>query len=466
MKIQDLQNKLVAVLGFGLEGRAVAQYLIKHGISPVLFDQKPWDQWDKKQQKYIKSLKLNFIFGPDCFKELGGFDIAFRSPGIKILNADIRTNIKKGLKVTSQTKWFFENCPGKIIGVTGTKGKGTTASLIFQILKKQYPVSSIQYPNIYLTGNIGKQQPSEFLDDLTKNDWVVYELSSFQLQDLERSPHIAVVLKTFLEHLDYHKDAREYFEAKTNITKHQTPEDYAVVNADDFFAKKIGERGQGKKVYFSTKQKLTSGCFTQDNLIAIKDILGKNFQYPISNIQLLGRHNLENVCAASAAAVLAGADQNSVISAIKNFKNLPHRLEFAGEKNGIKFYDDSISTTPETTIAAINSFAENLILILGGSSKNSDFNTLCSELTKKPNIKGLILIGQEAPKILASLEKTGNFRGKILTEAKNMREVFGQIKVLAKLGSIVLLSPACASFGMFKNYQDRGDQFKLEIQKW
>jgi len=470
MRIEDLKNKPIAVLGYGQEGEAVAKYLIKHRLEPVLFDQRPWDKWPKKKQEVIKKLGINFIFGPDCFKELAGFEVAFRSPGIPLSHPDLLN--WPNLMFTSQTKWFFEHCPAKIIGVTGTKGKGTTSALIYQILlTNNYSLPT----NVYFTGNIGKDQPLDFLDDLKSEDWVIYELSSFQLQDLTKSPHIAVVLMTTSEHLDYHKDNEEYQQAKNSITMFQTNNDFAIINADYPASVKIGEQGKGMKFYFSARKELERGCYIKDSQLIVIDVLGKNFQYPISNIQLRGRHNLENVSAAVSAGALLKIGGSVIQQAIDGFKGLEHRLEFVAEKQGIKFYNDSFSTTPETAIAAIKSFDETLIVILGGSKKNSDFRELGKTISRTKNIKALILIGQEAliikRAILSFSSPPGEEGGEggrtdadktplILESAKDMKDIFNQIKQIAAPGDIVLLSPACASFDMFKNYEDRGKQFK------
>ncbi len=481
-----MQGKLVAVLGYGQEGKAVAGYLLKHGIKPVLFDQKPWEKWEETDKLEIKKLGLNFIFGPDCFMELAGFDVAFRSPGVNPKQFTINN-----LQLTSQTKWFFEHCPAKIIGVTGTKGKGTTSSLIYGILalslrggvlpttKQSSPDERLPRPsdalgsrndteNVYLTGNIGKVQPLEILDNLNSDDYIVYELSSFQLQDLTQSPHIAVVLMTTSEHLDYHKDENEYVKAKSSITKFQSPDDFAVVNADFENSKKIGLEGNGKKVYFSRKQELAEGSFVQNGVIIWRSSENQGLEelIEVKDLQLKGDHNLENVCAAVSVGKILQIDNSVIRTAIAGFNGLEHRLEFVLEKQGIKFYNDSFSTTPETAIAAIKSFFEPEIVILGGSSKNSDFSELAKTVIKASNIKSLILIGQEASKIKEGILNTGEFKGRIFESAKSMEEIFAQIKTIAKTGDIVLLSPACASFGMFKNYKDRGEQFKNSVRNF
>lgn len=474
MGLDKLKGKLIAVLGYGLEGKAITKYLLKHGVKPVLFDQRPWENWDQIEKLEIKKLGLNFIFGPDCFMELAGFDVVFRSPGIS--GPKFKTYLSDFAVITSQTKWFFEHCPAKTIGVTGTKGKGTTASLIFEILKKNFQFSIFNLktnlkskilnhkPVIYLTGNIGKIQPLDFLDDLKPDDYVIYELSSFQLQDLTLSPYIAVVLMTTSEHLDYHKDEKEYVEAKSSITKFQSPEDFAVINSDYENSGKIGEQGEGKKFYFSGKQELRNGCFIKNGCVVhigaglktspTEEIL------KTADLQLKGAHNLENVCAAVSVGKIIGIDNNIIREAVINFKGLKHRLEFVTDKNGIKFYNDSFSTTPETAIAAIKSFTEPEIVILGGSSKNSDFTGLGKTVVAAKNIKALILVGEEAVKIKNSIHKAGIFSGIISEDAKNMAEIFRQIESVAKSGDVVLLSPGCASFDLFKNYKDRGEQFK------
>jgi UDP-N-acetylmuramoylalanine--D-glutamate ligase len=457
MDIRDLENKMVAVLGFGQEGRATTEYLLKHGIKPVLFDQKPWHEWDAETQEYIKSLGINFIFGPDFLKELAGFDVAFRSPGIPW--SKVKGQRSK-VQITSQTKWFFEHCPCKIIGVTGTKGKGTTATLISKILQLQAQSLKAKF-QIHLVGNIGETQPFEVLDNLKRDDWVIYELSSFQLQDLTQSPHIGVVLMTTSEHLDYHKDTQEYREAKTPIVKYQTAQDFAIVNADFEASVAIGKQGSGNKYYFSRKKQTAPGAFVHDEFVVFvnsSEMETKVLQ--VSDLKLKGAHNLENVCAAVVAAVCAGCSFEAIKSATLTFTGLKHRLEFVAEKQGIKFYNDSFSTTPETAIAAIKSFTEPEVIIVGGSSKNSDFTELGKTIADAKNIKAIIFIGPEEQRIQQAVESHSVFKGKMFTGAQSMQEIFDQVKSIATSGDIVLLSPACASFGMFKNYKERGEQFK------
>jgi UDP-N-acetylmuramoylalanine--D-glutamate ligase len=446
MTLSDLKNKQIAVIGYGLEGKAIVKYLIKHNLSPVLVDELPWEKWSKAEQSAIQNLKVNFIFGPDAFLELGTFDIIFRSPGIPVLK--LKQHIPKTCIITSQTKWFFDHCPSKIIGITGTKGKGTTTSLIYHILKTQTQHA------VYLTGNIGQTQPLEILDELTSSAYVVYELSSFQLQDLHKSPHIAVVLMLVSEHLDYHKDLNEYLTAKANITRFQTTQDFAVINADFPSSVKIGELSSGKHKFFSRQKPVVDGCYFETDAIITTE---SNFRFTIKHFPLRGKHNLENICAAILVARILNIEFEAINLALTKFKGLEHRLEFVANLRGIQYFNDSFSTTPETAIAAINSFFEPLIVILGGSSKNSNFEALGKTIDHAKNLKAVILIGEEAENIKQVISRTDIA---IYTSATNMKQIFEQIHSVAKSGDVVLLSPACASFDMFKNYKDRGEQFK------
>ncbi len=452
MNLTDLKNRQIAIVGYGMEGQAIARYLLKHNFSPALVDETPWEHWPKTTQQDIQALQVNFIFGPDAFLELKTFDIVFRSPGVAL--AKLKPKVNPRCVITSQTQWFFEHCRAKIIGITGTKGKGTTATLIYQILQNGQPDGA----KIFLTGNIGETQPLEFLDKLTPEDFVVYELSSFQLQDLHTSPQVAVVLMVTSEHLDYHQNVSEYVKAKSSICQFQTEQDYCIVNSDFPASVKIGELSKGQKLFFSTQQANNADCFVQNDELLIPKWEAKFFT---RHFLLRGKHNLQNISAAILACKCLGVSNAQISETINRFKGLEHRLEFVGEKHGIKYFNDSFSTTPETAIAAIQSFTEPLIVILGGSKKNSDFQELGKMINQSKNIKALILVGEEAKKIKDAVLVGGGEEGVLILEnAKNMEEIFGQIKSVATAGDVVLLSPACASFDMFKNYKDRGEQFK------
>ena len=402
----------MAILGWGVDTQDVEPWLRGQGAEITILDEKK---------------------DGEPFGDLSGFDVLVRSPGVYRFRKEIAEAEKKGTVVTSKMKIFFDVCRGKIIGVTGTKGKGTTATLIYEILKAAGT-------KVFLAGNIGTGIFAE-IEKIDEETWVVLELSSFQLIDLEKSPAIAVVLMVTREHQDWHKDEEEYVLAKANIVKFQQKENWAVVNKDYPNSVRIGEMAEGI-VMWITKNDLEG--------------IDKN------EVRLRGEHNLENIVAAAAAARIAGAEEETIRQTVSDFKGLVHRLEEVAKVKGVSYFDDSFSTTPETTIAAINAFSEPVILIAGGSEKGSDFSELGRVISETKNIKAIILIGLMADRIEKSIE---NKKIKILKGAKNMREIFEMVKREAAEGDVVLLSPACASFDMFKNYKERGEEFKGEVRK-
>ena len=302
------------------------------------------------------------------------------------------------------------------------------------------------------------------MDKLNAQSVVVLELSSFQLLDLNKSPHVAVMLMTTSEHLDYHKDLEEYVDAKRNILKFQTKKDFAILNRDYIASNESDIHTNAKVFYVSTERNGYEGCSIKDNEVFLK-LNGKEDKIiDASEILLPGKHNLENVSAAVLAATLSGVSKENIVLVLKTFKGLEHRLELVATINGVKYYDDSFSTTPETAMAAIEAFKEPEILILGGSSKNSDFTELGKVISLHKNIKAIIGIGLEWTKIKSKI-KNQKSKIKIIEGCKNMREIVQKAVLISEPGDVALLSPACASFDMFKNYKDRGNQFKEEVKK-
>lgn len=492
--INDFSGKKVAILGGGIEGVSSARFLKGKGASVTVLDQKKEDEIDKDIRKILRENDIKILSGKNYLRNLKDFDLVVRSPGIKIQNLESRIQNKK---ITSQIKLFFDLCPCPIIGITGTKGKGTTSSLIYEMLKKQRL-------DVYLGGNIGKP-PLDFLDKLNPQSLVVLELSSFQLYDLTKSPHIAIMLMTTSEHLDYHKDIHEYVDAKRNILRFQTKDDYAIVNKDYPASNESDIHTEGKVFQISRIGKVKEGCFVENGKVFVRVSRGpvkgflpvdarsslsrsdelrvagspSIFATPrfrtaeiikIKEILLPGEHNLENVCAAVMASTLVFLQRGislretkeNIAAVLKTFKGLEHRLELVRNVNGVRFYDDSFSTIPETAIAAIEAFDDPEILILGGSSKNSDFKELGRVISEAKNIKAIIGIGKEWAKIKSQIQ---NNKSQIIEGCKNMREIVQKAVSISKPGDVVLLSPACASFDMFKNYKDRGNQFKEEVRK-
>jgi UDP-N-acetylmuramoylalanine--D-glutamate ligase len=282
---------------------------------------------------------------------------------------------------------------------------------------------------VWLGGNIGRD-PFEFLDQIQAEDFVILELSSFQLQDLQQSPHVAIVLNITSDHLNHHKSRDEYVQAKSAILAFQTVSDIAILHPDlpDWFK----QLGAGQKIFFDPTE--ASGFETK----------------------LLGRHNWENIAAATQAAKQLGIEETQIRQAVAEFEALPHRLKSLGQINGVTYVDDAFSTNIDPTIAAIEAIATPLILIVGGFDKGLDFKPLGEKIIQTPNLKGLVVIGQVTDKILSAVK---GFGGKVLSGAKSMPEIIGQARSIAVPGDTILFSPGTASFDMFKNEQDRGEQF-------
>jgi len=446
------KDKKVAVIGAGVEGISTADYLASKGAVVSLLDKKIGTEIETKRLDQVKKLRVKYCFGKDYLSSLEDFEIVFRSPGVRRDLPEIINAEKAGTQITSQIKLFFDLCSAPIVGITGTKGKGTTASLIYEILKAAGK-------KVFLGGNIGKP-PLDFLDQVTADSLVVLELSSFQLMDLEKSPHIAVVLMITSEHLDWHKDVDEYTKAKGRIVKYQNENDFVVINKDFPSSLKLGEASRAKKYYVSTKESLERGAYIDKGFI-VSVTNGWTTIAKIDEVKIPGEHNLQNIAAAVAVAGILEIPPDIISKTIISFKGLPHRLEFVREVNGVKFYSDSASTTPETAIAAVKAFKNPKIVILGGSSKQSDFGQLGRAISTN-NLKAVILIGEEAKRIKEAIG-VAKFSGEVIEGLKTMEEIVEKAKDLAKPGDVAILSPACASFDMFKNYLDRGEQFKATV---
>ncbi len=404
------KNKKIAILGYGIEGQDAEKFLKSQGAKVTILD---------------KKLDENYL------QNLNNFDVIVRSAGVYRYLPEIIEAEKNGVVITSPIKIFFENCPGKIIGVTGTKGKGTTSTLIYEILKRDKK-------EVYLAGNIGKPY-LELLPKLTKDSFVILEMSSFQLIDLSLSPHIGVVLNITSDHMDWHKDQEEYVNAKKNIVSWQLQTDVAVVNEEYESSKSFAQLTKAKVIFFS-KQKL------EDKYK--KDLL------------LRGEHNLENIAAAVTVAKVLKINEEKILDVVKNFKGLEHRLELVDSIEGITFYNDSFATGPQPTIAAINSFTEQETLILGGSDKGLDYSELGKFISEKENVKNIILIGLIRDQIKKHIKNKNIFD----LGTSSMTEIIKKSFEITPMGGVVILSPAAASFDMFENYKDRGNQFKKAVK--
>lgn len=444
MKLNQLKDKKILILGFGREGRDTFKFLETKRLAREIgiADQKKIT--DIPRRKNIK-----FFFGKNYLNSIKNYDVIIKSPGIPY--RVVKPFIKKDHKLTSQTEIFFDNFEGKIIGITGTKGKSTTTTLIYKILKE----ANLK---VHLVGNIGKPVLTTLIK-ARPDDIFVYELSCHQLNKLRKSPYIAVFLDIFPEHLDYYKNFNAYFRAKQNICLHQKKSDYFIFNSDFQLLRNLSKKVKSNLLSFGFKSFRNRIAYLKDNWIFYN---GKKV-INTKDVPLLGQHNISNVMAAIIVAKVMHCPNQSIKKAIKSFKSLEHRLEFVGKFKGILFYNDSLSTIPQATIAALDALKDKGVssLILGGYDRGIDFGKFAKNIANF-GLKTIIFFPPSGLRIHKSILRFWPSRNKNKPNfffAKNMREAVKLCYNYTPKGKVCLLSPASPSFGLFKNYKDRGEQF-------
>lgn len=458
----------IAILGYGVEGRAMLEYLLEHGYTNLTI----CDQSEKLTGIHSD---VQIRLGENYLQNLDDFDVVFRSPGISFFRSEIQEIMDSHTVISSMTKYFFEHCRAPIIGVTGTKGKGTTASLITEILRRDGK-------KVFLGGNIGVPAVS-FLDDVVEDSFVVLELSSFQLVDLEISPHIAVVLNVTSDHMDYHSSVEEYHESKYPIMAYQSAANFAVLNQDYPYATEFGTQGEGTKLYVSCKQLMINGAWVADQKVRVIDTDDVNFRergwvdiLDVSEIGLVGRHNWENVLPAVTVGKILEIPDAKIAMAVREFHGLPHRLEKVIGTGGIEYYNDSFSTTPESCLAACSAFndmGKPFYLLAGGSEKGSDFTALGWKLSQMKFLQKVFVMGPSGVRIREALihgHETCTEDGTVcrlpvpIEHTESLREAITKAHEEAAMlgvdGTVILMSPAAASFNEFANYKERGEYFK------
>ena len=451
-----VKNKKVAIIGLGVSNIPLIDYLHNLDAKIMLFNNKPIDHLDNSILDKIYDYKIDYSFGENYLSKLVGFDIIFRTPSCRPDLPEIQKEVERGAILTSEIELVLELCPGTTIGVTGSDGKTTTTSLIYEILKEENL-------NCYLGGNIGIPLFTK-IGEMKPEDYVVLELSSFQLMTMNVSPKIAVITNVTPNHLDIHKSYEEYIQAKANIFKYQSENDLLVLNYDNKITNEFGKIAPSKVIYFSSKEKIENGLILDNNIIKECDDGLRRHILSTKDIKLRGVHNCENICAAIAATKnIVSID--SQIKAISNFSGVNHRLEFVKEIDGTKWYNDSIASSPTRTIAGLNSFDEDIVLIAGGYDKHLDYKPLAQPIINK--VSKLILLGQTSDKIYQEVTKLLSIENKKLDIFKTttLEEAINKAKEVSKKGDVVLFSPASASFDMFKNFEERGNKFKDLVNK-
>ena len=446
-----IRFRKVAVIGLGVSNLPLIDYLYEKKAQVTVFDERTIDEISQDIINKINTYEFKYSFGKNCLENLKGFNIIFRSPSCLPTKPELQEEANRGAIVTTEVEMLMEMCPCKIIGVTGSDGKTTTTSMINAILQKA------GY-NTFLGGNIGTPLFTR-LPEIKPDDIVVLELSSFQLMNMHVSPDIAVITNITPNHLNIHKDYEEYIEAKKSIFKNQNENGILILNYDNDITKSCAKEAKGKVVFFSSKEKLDNGFIVDEDVVKECEDKVRKHILNTDEVILRGNHNFQNIATALAATKTL-VDTDVAVQAIKEFKPVEHRIEFIREIDGVKWYNDSASSSPTRTLSGINAFKENIILIAGGYDKNLDYEPLAKPVVDK--VSSLILIGQTAEKIFDAVKGEAEKENKKIDiyMCDSLEQTIEIAKKSAKKGDIVLFSPASASFDMFKNFADRGEKFK------
>lgn len=451
-----IRFRKVGIIGLGVSNIPLLDYMYEKQARVTVFDEREIDDISKEILDKITNYGFEFSFGKNCLEKLKNFDIIFRSPSCLPTRKELAEEEKRGAIVTTEIEMLMKMCPCKIVGITGSDGKTTTTSLIYAILNQA------GY-NTHLGGNIGTPLFTK-LSEIKPDDIVVLELSSFQLIGMEVSPDVSVITNITPNHLNIHKDYEEYIEAKKNIFKFQDEKGIVVLNYDNDITRECSKEANGKVIYFSKKERLDDGFIVDEKVIKQCEDKIRRHILNTNEVVLRGEHNYENI-ATALAATSSLVEIEDAVKAIKEFKPVEHRLELVKEIDGVKWYNDSVSSSPTRAIAGLNSFDEEIVLIAGGYDKNLDYTPIAKPIVE--NVKTLILLGQTSGKIFEAVKKELENQDRELPiyMCNSLEETVSIAKKLAKPGQIVLFSPASASFDMFKNFADRGRKFKNIINE-
>lgn len=455
MKEREIGGSSVLILGYGREGQSTHRYLHQH------YPEKEIGIADQKEEiKPAVDSPVNLHTGEEYLKNICRYDVIVRSPGVPLNLPELKHSIEEGRQLTSATNIFFSECPGMIVGVTGTKGKSTTSSLTAQVLEKEYP-------DVRLVGNIGRPA-LDYLAGSEEQTIFVVELSNFQLEDIRYSPHVAIILNIVPEHLDrYNGDFSQYAEAKGKILQFQTPDDIVIFNPAHHLPDQLTSRCPARKYRFSLEPGNDSNLYLEDKNIFLREGNSKpQFVMTREEIPLMGEGNLENTLAAISAGLVLNVPLEKIRKAVAEFKALEHRLEFVGKYRGIRFFNDSLATIPEATIHALRALgSEVATLIAGGHERGLDFSKL-GEFLGETQVKTLILFPPTGAKIWQVVSQfTPKEKWPQKHEVSSMEEAVKIAFETTPSGKICLLSPASASFGLFRDYDERGKLFKRLVSQ-
>lgn len=458
-----MTGKRAAVVGLGVSNLPLVRFLLSRGVKVTGMDRRTPSEMDGRYEelKTMTNQGLDLRLGPDYLRDLPDFPLVFLTPGIRKDLPEITAARSRGAVFGSEIGLVMQLSMAPVLAVTGSAGKTTTTSLLGRILETDGR-------RVHVGGNIGRPLIGE-VENFVPDDLVVLELSSFQLQMLGKSPHVGAITNISPNHLDVHASMEEYIEAKKNIFRFQGPDDWSVLNADNpATAAMVGEC-PGHVAQFSRNREVECGAFMRGGEIVFRGpaIGGGGAEERVlaaaAGIRIAGEHNLENILCAAAMAALAGCADGSIARALTAFSGVEHRLELVGEFGGVKYYNDSIATSPDRTLAALRTIRDPIHLILGGYDKKIPFDELALEVARLPQMRTVLLIGQTAQKIGALIERAvaaASGAGPAIVYAGTLSEAVAEGRRRAGPREVILLSPACASFDQYRNFEERGLEFK------
>ncbi len=454
--LDSLRSQRIAVIGTGMSNMALAKFLLSQGCKVTACDKKRGEELGAAYDT-LRSLGIELRLGEGYLSGLDDFDTLFVTPGIPLDLPEIDAARRGGVNISNEIALFLLLCRGKIIGITGSNGKTTTTTLTGRIL-------SLYYDRVFVGGNIGNPLIEQVLE-IPEDAKVVMELSSFQLQSATVSPEISSILNIYPNHLDHHRSMEEYIEAKRNILRYQSADDYAILNHDNPISAESCGSTKGKALFFSRIEELEEGAFLSGDDIYV--VLGGRAGRICSkcDLKIPGDHNVENVLAASLIASVAGVPAEAIASGVTGFTGVAHRLELVRELDGVVYYNDSKATTPSSTVAALRAVEKPVVLIAGGYDKHLSFDELAEYMVDR--VKGLVLMGQTARQIDESVRKAAGIKGvghPPIVHAASLEDAVLKAKELSSSGDAVLFSPACASYDMFGNFMVRGDRYREIVQ--
>ncbi len=450
-----LYGKKVYVIGLGVSHKELIPVLKAHGIDVTVCDKS--EKYEAENKAILDAIGVKYLLGKDYPEYFDEADVIFRTPGMYYLDPVLTRARERGIVVTSETEMFFDHCPCPIYAVTGSDGKTTTTTLIYEMLKAAGKT-------VHLGGNIGYPLYAR-IEQVKEEDVAVVELSSFQLLSMRTSPQVSVITNITPNHLNVHKDMKEYIDAKCNILLHQNAFTKTVLSRDNETTYELRELVRGELKTFSRHQKVENGAYLNEDgyLVRVKQGAEEILLHK-DEIRIPGIHNVENYLTAIAA-VGDAVSKEKIVEVAKNFGGVEHRIEYVKTVDGVRYYNDSIATSPTRTIAGLHAFTQKLIVIAGGYDKNIPYEPLGEDVNAC--VKILILLGKTGPKIEKAVKEHPSYDPKQIEiiNAATLEEAVQTARKVAKPGDVVTLSPASASFDLYRNFEERGQHFKRLVME-